>query len=188
MKLNKHLLEELSAKIGQDVTTPTGASVLQLDIESVTGETLSLNTVRRLVGVIPSEKLTPRRTTLNIIANYIGYPDWEMLEEDTNVNGSGFSENKPFIEMSDLEEDTVVEICWKPNRRLVIRHDGNGQYEVEKSENCKLIPGDLLSLSQLAIGFPFVADKVFRDERPLGCYQAAHGAGIIRFNILEDEC
>lgn len=72
MILNRLILEKLSEKIGQDVTTPAGASVLQLDIESVTGESLSLNTVRRLVGVIQSEKLTPRRTTLNIIANYIG--------------------------------------------------------------------------------------------------------------------
>ena len=72
MILNRLILEKLSEKIGQDVTTPAGASVLQLDIESVTGESLSLNTVRRLVGVIQSEKLTPRRTTLNLIANYIG--------------------------------------------------------------------------------------------------------------------
>ncbi|MBD5280233.1 MAG: hypothetical protein HDS35_06790 [Bacteroides sp.] len=72
MILDSLILAKLSEKIGQDVTTPAGASVLQLDIESVTGESLSLNTVRRLVGVIQSEKLTPRRTTLNIIANYIG--------------------------------------------------------------------------------------------------------------------
>ncbi|MDE6077072.1 MAG: hypothetical protein K2G29_05010, partial [Muribaculaceae bacterium] len=72
MILDSLILAKLSEKIGQDVTTPAGASVLQLDIESVTGESLSLNTVRRLVGVIQSEKLTPRRTTLNIIANDIG--------------------------------------------------------------------------------------------------------------------
>ncbi len=88
--------------------------------------------------------------------------------------------------MSDLEDGTMVEICWKPDRRLLIRHDGNGQYEVVKSENSKLLPGDLLSLSQLAVGFPFIADKVFRNEKPLGCYRAADGAGITRFNILEE--
>ncbi len=185
MILNKRQLEKLSEKIHQDVTTPAGASVLALDIEDKTGTPLGLNTIKRLVGVLPADN-TPRRTTLNIIANYLGYPDWNRLVEDTEMQGSGFGNGNIFIEMSDLEDETIVEICWRPDRRLLIRHDGNGQYEVLESENGKLIPGDLLSLSQLAVGFPFIADKVFRNEKPLGCYRAADGAGITRFNILEE--
>ncbi len=185
MKLNKRLLRKLSQKIHQDVTTPAGASVLTLDIEEKTGTHLGLNTIKRLVGVLPSES-TPRRTTLNILANYLGYPDWELLKIDTEMQSSGFGNGNVFIEMSDLQKGATVEICWRPGRRLLIRHDGNGQYEVLESENGKLLPGDLLSLSHLAIGFPFMADKVFRDEKPLGCYRAADGAGIISFNILEE--
>ena len=183
MTLNSLQLEKLSEKIRQDVTTPSGASYLCLDIESKTGVALGLNTVKRLVGVIPSD-VYPRKTTLNILANYLGYPSWDILEEDTAMEGSGFGRKDIFIEMSELEEDTVVEVCWKPDRRILIRHDGNGQYSVLKSENSKLRSGDLLSLSQLAIGFPFIADKVFRDQKPLGCYRAADGAGITRLNII----
>lgn len=182
MILNSLQIERLSEKIGQDVTTPAGASYLCLDIESKTKVALGLNTVKRLVGVIPSD-VTPRKTTLNVIANYLGYPSWDLLEEDTAMEGSGFGSKDIFIEMSDLEEDTVVEVCWKPDRRILIRHDGNGQYSVMKSENSKLRPGDLLSLSQLAIGFPFIADNVCRDGKVLGCYRAADGAGITRLNM-----
>ncbi len=82
MILNKLQLEKLSEINHQDVTTPAGASVLALDIEKKTGCCLGLNTVKRLVGVIPSD-VTPRRTTLNVLANYLGYPDWELLQEDT---------------------------------------------------------------------------------------------------------
>ncbi len=185
MTLNRLQLERLSEKINQDVTTPGGASVLALDILDKTGALLGLNTIKRLVGVLPSDS-TPRSTTLNIIANYLGYASWDSLQEDTEMRGSGFGESNIFIEMSDLEEDTMVEIWWKPDRRLLIRHDGNGQYEVVESEKGKLLPGDLLSLSQLAIGFPFIADKVFRQEKPLGSYRAADGSGITRFNILEE--
>ncbi|MDE7350099.1 MAG: hypothetical protein K2N25_03450 [Muribaculaceae bacterium] len=185
MTLNSLLLEKLSEKAGEDVTTPAGASVLCLDIETKTGVLLGLNTVKRLVGVLPSDG-TPRLTTLNVIANYLGYPTWDLLAEDTDMRGSGFGRKDIFIEMSDLEEDVEVEVFWRPGRRILIRHDGNGQYTVLKSENSKLLKGDILSLSQLAIGFPFIADKVFRNEKPLGSYRAADGAGINRLIITED--
>ena len=185
MILNSLQLQKLSEKAGEDVTTPAGASILCLDIESKTGVALSLNTVKRLVGVLPST-VCPRLTTLNLLANYLGYPSWDILEEDTAMEGSGFGRKDIFIEMSDLEENTVVEVCWKPDRRILIRHDGNGQYSVIKSENSKLLKGDILSLSQLAPGFPFVADNVVREEKHLGGYRAADGVGITRLNIIED--
>ena len=183
MILNSLQLDRLSEKIGQDVTTPAGASVLCLDIESKTGVSLGLNTVKRIVGVIPSD-ITPRKTTLNVIAKYLGYPDWEHLAEDTEMQGSGFGKKDIFIEMAELEKGSVVEVCWKPDRRILIRHEGDGQYTVLRSDNSKLLPGDLLSLSQLAVGFPFVADNVLRDEKSLGSYRAADGAGITVFRQI----
>lgn len=185
MILNSLQLEKLSEKIGKDVTTPTGASILCLDIESKTGIALGLNTVKRLLGVITSDA-TPRKTTLNVIAHYLGYPNWDILEEDSAMEGSGFGGKDIFIEMSEFEVNTMVEICWKPDRKILLRHDGDGQYSVVKSENSKLHPGDRLSLSQLAVGFPFIAEKVLRNEKPLGSYHAADGAGISRFNIIEE--
>ena len=184
MTLNSLQLEKLSEKIGEDVTTPAGASVLCLDLEKK-GILMGLNTVKRLVGVLPSD-VSPRKTTLNIIANYLGYPSWDTMQEDTAMEGSDFGKKDIFIEMSDLEEGAEVEVCWKPDRRILIRHDGNGQYTVFKSENSKLLSGDIISLSKLAIGFPFIADKVFRADKPLGSYRAADGAGITRLNIIED--
>ena len=94
MRLNELQLNRLSERVGQDVRTPAGATALSIDIGSRTGHTLSVNTIKRLVGVLP-EEVNPTRSTLNIIA-----------------------------------------------------------------------------------------DKVFRDEKPLGAYRAADGAGITRLNIL----
>ena len=183
MRFNSLVLERLSDKIGQDVATPAGATVLQLDIESVTGVRLGLNTVKRLVGVISDDKM-PRLSTLNVIANYMGYPDWGCMEADTCLKGSGFNSGNPFTDLAALEPGMMVEICWKPDRRVVLRHEGEGRYAVVESVNGKLERGDVVSLSQLAVGFPFVADNVMRHERQLGCYRAAEGAGITRFNIL----
>lgn len=183
MILNPLQLEKLSEKIGQEVTTPAGATVLQLDIETVTGVSLGLNTVKRIVGVIGTEDITPRLTTLNVIAKYLGYPDWEIMEKDTCMDGSGFGKNNLFTEMSDLAVGAVVEVCWKPDRHVIIHHNGDGNYEVLESKNSKLRSGDMLLLSQLAVGFPFVTQKVIRNGKSLGSYQAAQGAGITRLRI-----
>lgn len=183
MRFNRLICERLSEKIGRNVCTPEGASILQLDIETSTGERLGLNMVKRLVGVLPPV-LSPRVSTLDAVAVYLGYRDWEMLELEYRGIGSGFGKPDPFVEMSELDAGSLVEICWQPRHRILINHDGNGQYEVIESENCKLLPGDLLSLSKLAMGFPFVADKVFRDEKPLGRYTAAEGTGITEFNLM----
>lgn len=187
MILNPLQLEKLSEKIGQDVTTPAGATILQLDIESVTGARLGLNTVKRLVGVLSDDDMMPRPTTLNTLARYLGYPDWTSVEEDTLMKGSGFGAGNPFVDMAAFECGAMVEICWKPDRKIVLRHDGNGRYIVVGSENSKLRPGDAVLLSQLAVGFPFVADDVVRNQQQLGCYRAADGAGITRFDILEGD-
>ena len=85
--------------------------------------------------------------------------------------------------MTKVSIGAEIEICWKPKCRIVIHYDGNGQYEVKVSENCKLQPGDLLSIWNLRLGAPFIADKVFRDEQPLVCYSAAEVAGILLFNV-----
>lgn len=177
-------IELLSAKVGEDVTTPAGATRLRFEIWSKVGMLFGVNTIKRLVGVLPSDS-EPRRTTLNAIANYLGYVDWNLLMFDTNnKHSSGFRTSRPVVDMTKVSSGAEVEICWKPNRRIVIRHDGNGQYTVKISENCKLQPGDLLSIWELRLGTPFIADKVFRNEQPLGCYTAADGAGIMLFNVL----
>lgn len=51
MKRHPAIIEALDKKVGMDGTTPDGASRLRNDIESATGEHLSLNTVVREVTV-----------------------------------------------------------------------------------------------------------------------------------------
>lgn len=184
--LHPYHIEMLSKKAGYDVTTPHGATNLSLDIKEATGQNLGRNTIKRLVGVLPQTS-KPHRATLNIIANYLGFPDWLVLCKCNDfklIGSSGFRKKRPVIEMSSLTEGAEVEICWKPNRRIVIKHDWSGQYIVKESENCKLLPGDRLSMWELRLGAPFMADKVFRNDVPLGCYTAADGANITTFNIL----
>lgn len=78
MRFTNECINKLSEKLGSDVSTPYGASKLKLDIETITGERLGLNTVKRLVGVLSSD-VKPRISTIKIISDYLGYPDWRVF-------------------------------------------------------------------------------------------------------------
>ena len=183
MKLNKILIKMLAEKTGRDVTTVTGADYLRNDIESSTGENLSLNTVKRLTGVLPYDS-SPRESTLEIIARYLGYTTWQLLVNDLNNKVSDFNVGHGFIELERFPFGKEISIEWQPRRRIMIRHLGNGKYSVVKAENSKLLSGDILSLSQIRVGFPFIVKEVTRNGVSLGNYTAALSEGISSIEII----
>ncbi len=173
----------LNEKAGCDVTTPAGASRLNLDIQSVTGEKLALNTIKRLTGVIPND-FSAREATLDIFARYLGFSSWERLLWTVNNKTSDFDRESPLIDATDLPKDVEIELCWEPNREIIIRHLGEGRFQITKAKNSKLIAGDILILSQFAEGFPFFVREVIRDGENLGCYTAAPTMGLSKLTIL----
>ena len=182
MKLNKTVIDLLSAKTGRDVTTPHGADYLRNDIEAVTGEHLSLNTVKRLVGHLPYES-SPRVVTLNIISNYLGFSSWQLLQEYLSGKISDFDIKEGFIDLTNQPSGKIIRIRWQPDRYLSIKHLGTGKYVVTESINSKLHSEDILYLSQIAEGFPFMVKMVERKGENLGNYIAAKKTGIDSIEI-----
>ena len=182
MKLNQVLIDMLSEKAGKDVKLSYGADYLRNDIEVVTGESLSLNTVKRLVGLLPYDS-TPRLVTLNIISRYLGYSSWQILQENLTGKISDFNVENFFIDLINQPLDSCIKIRWQPDRCIEIRHLGDGKYIVMDSLNSKLHQDDILALSQIAEGFPFMVKSVERDGESLGNYIAAKKTGIDSIEI-----
>ena len=184
MKLDDVFIKLLNQKTGCDVTTAYGATVLRNDIESLTGENLSANTIKRLVGNLPYNS-SPRDTTLEILAKYLGYDSWQLLNDYLNQKISEFNFDNVFYELEKLPANQRIEIEWEPNRKILIRHTSGYEYEVIKSENSKLLEGDILTLSQIAVGFPFIVRKVIREGKDLGSYTASTELGLKKIMILQ---
>lgn len=183
MNVNPVLIDMLSRKAGCDVTTAQGAHALCNDILAVTGEPVSLNTIKRLTGIISYEK-THRDGTKAVIARYLGFADWSMLQSFLDNKISDFNTNSGFLEMSSLPDGQEVEIEWLPDRKIMIRHLEGCQFEVVSNCNSKLLPGDILNMSQIAVGFPLIVSEVIRDGRSLGNYTAAVTDGITKLHVL----
>lgn len=182
MQLSPYIISQLSKRAGCDVTSTAGATILCHDIASVTGERLSVNTIKRLTGVLTYDN-RPRLTTLDIIARYLGYESWRSLKAGEIAIGSDFSNKRLFTDMTALPEGQRVKITWEPGRVLALTHRGAGLYAVAQSVNGKLRAGDLVQLSMLRVGFPFIAADVERDGFSLGEYAAAPDTGITSLTI-----
>lgn len=177
MVANPKLIEMLSRKAGRDVTTASGAEFLCRDIESQTGERIGINTVKRLVGIIDYTG-THREIILDILAHYLDFSSWKLLEATLNDKISGFSKEGTLLDLENLPEGQEIEVYWEPGRKVTLRHAKGREYAVAESVNSKLQKGDLLKLSQIAPGFPFYASDVTRKGESLGNYTAAGIDGI----------
>lgn len=181
--MNPILNDMLSRKTGCDVTTSAGAEILCRNIESVTGERLGLNTVKRIVGILDYEG-NHRKMIMDIIARYLDFASWELLKAKINNDISGFSLHSTILDLEALPVNQKIMIKWDPDRQVVLIHKNGRIFEVEDSLNSKLEKGDMLRLSQIAPGFPFYASEVIRNNVSLGNYSAAMVAGIKSISII----
>ena len=148
------------------------------DIERKTGERLSLNTIRRIFGM-NNETVVPRKSTMDIIAQYVGYPDYELLLKDVGED-SDISVFTPIdaIDVVDLEKGAQLQISYDPNRVLVMSYLGNFKFIVNESQGSKLEKGDELEITQMAVGFDLLVANVIREGKSLGPYHAAKQYGL----------
>ena len=184
MKLQTVIIRLLSEKANVDVTTKAGAEFLRNDIEARTGEALSLNTVKRLVGILSYES-SPREITLDIIAKYLGYANWNILDTDLHNQISDFNCPEGFVDLKELPLKSLVSVKWRPDREIRMQHIEGAEYEIVEVHNSKLQKGDRIFLSQIAVGFPFIAKEVVRGNKSLGNYTAAKEDGVYSIEIID---
>lgn len=79
MQKSYHLLRLLDCvrqQYGGDLSTPKGFLCLSLDIFSKCGRSVSVATIKRILGYVKYNN-TPSPDTLNILSNYLGYSNYD---------------------------------------------------------------------------------------------------------------
>lgn len=183
MKLSPAITKLLSRQCGRELTTANDCTVLALDIESRTGDHLGVNTIKRLLGFINDER-EPRDATLNIIAHYLGYDNWDTLRlVDEEEGNSGFGAGVDELHAGDLREGARVVITYHPGRWLMLELTHGNSFAVVESENSKLQKGDLITLDHMVQGYPLLVSRVVRAGHDLGSFTAGKAQGI-NFEIV----
>lgn len=179
-KIRQMILEKFNAPL----TYPQQCEALAMAIQEATGQTLGTTTLKRMLGFV-NGPASPRPSSLDIIAQYVGYPDYNMLAKDLgeDVDISDFRVVES-IDSADLEVGEQIQITYQPNRLLVLSYIGDNKYVVNESRGSKLLKGDKLIIAGFYVGFELLVSDVERGGSHLGSYQAAKQGGLTSVEIV----
>ena len=182
MKFSPYITELLQQKVKRELRLSSDCEYLALDIESVTGEHIGVNTLKRLLGFIDDER-EPRPSTLDIIARYLDFENWDMLKCFDDKSNSSFSAVEDEIRVSNLVNGQHIQISYLPDRLIELEYGGDGRFVVRESQNSKLQEGDELEIAHIVKGYPLLVSHVRRGGADLGSFTAGKAQGI-SFKIL----
>lgn len=144
---------------GCKIKTPRDFDYLSMRILDKTRNYLSSITLKRFWGYLgEGNRKKPFRTTLNVLAQYVGYCDIDAFENSYNgdaVVGSDFLTND-CLQTHSLRKGTLIELKWYPDRCVTISYEGLEMFKVVESVNSKLSVGDTFLLGMIIDSEPLV--------------------------------
>ncbi len=184
MVLFEQTKREIAAALGRPVRVPGDFEALAADVFGKTGEMLSVNTLKRLFGVIEGD-VSPRASTLDILARYLGAEDWNHYLMRLGEQGNSvFADGEDAVGAARLAVGCKVRFAYEPGRTVEMVHQGEGWFLVSASDRSKLRAGDRLHIGSLCLGYPLMADAVIRDGRALGRFIAGKVSGLTEIVVL----
>ena len=182
MKFSPYVTDLLKQKSNRDFRLSGDCEYLALDIESVTGEHIGVNTLKRLLGFIDDER-EPRISTLDVIARYLGFDNWDVLSVYDARSNSSFEPSTEEIRVSSLAIGQRLQISYLPDRQIDMEYIGENRFRILKSMNSKLKANDEITITHVVQSYPLLVSEVVRDGKSLGSFTAGKAQGI-RFKIL----
>ncbi len=182
------ILEKLKAcvmrKFNHSLETPSDFDYLSIKVKKATGEDISATTLKRIFGYIQTESF-PRRSSLGVLARYLGYLGWGNFVENAEIC-SAFVQNDVLLE-SQLCEGDMVQLEWRPDRKVIIQAMQGKRFQVIESHNAKIQSGDEMTIMMLALNQPRQAFDVIRDGRNIGNYIAGTEGGLTVLKVTEQK-
>lgn len=179
------LMEAVEKRFGRKPETTTQFIALSYAIESVTCDTLSSSTLKRLWGYV-SNTPAPRISTLDILSKYVDYRSFrvfcENLKNGTEDTSAFF--NTAFLAPEELSEGAQVEIGWAPDRLIVIEYLGDYHFRVVSAKNSKLQPGDEFEATSLMTGYPLYLSGVLRNGSWTSPFVGGKNGGLTIVRII----
>lgn len=188
MKAEDLLKQEIERVVGHDLLEAHDFESLSFTLFKSLHESLSPTTLKRLWGYLKNERVQARTHTLDVLARYVGFRNYsdfcekcvERREERSQVapfNESGVKEIAR-VTPNDLKRGQRLVIRWRPDRRIVVKHQGDGHFLVEESEHSKLSVGDTFVCHLMLENEPLYLDKLVHEGMPPRLYVAGQRNGV----------
>lgn len=161
---------------------------LSAHIMDRTGAYISPMTLRRFWGELAGGKynVLPRRYTLDVMARYTGYANYEQYIKNSNGHtDSGFI-NSDYLVSSTLRKGSLLYIAWEPGHYIIAEYLGCEMFSITESHKSKLSCGDTFQAEIITQGEPLYLNRLIHDGGAPCRYVCGQKMGI-RFRLLTSD-
>jgi len=179
MKQDK-LKQEVERVVGHELREARDFEELSNRLLKGTRERLSPTTLKRLWGYLKNENVQTRPHTFDVLARFVGYRTYEDFcaqADQLDEVQSGIKAEEA-ISTEGLKRGQRLVITWRPNRRMVVKHTGNCQFEIVEAKNTKLNVGDTFRCHLMIQHEPLYLDQLIHEGMPPTTYVAGQRNGV----------
>jgi|GEM_PF-2708988 len=145
-----------------DVNYTRDCDALSADIFSKTGKQLSASTLKRVLGFVEDRKQL-RKYTLDIIAIYCSYKNWDKL-----ISANTYDK----IETNKIEKDKLLFINTEKRNQYLFRFKGDNFLQVIHSNDDIVKMNDLICIHYFQKGISIAFENIIRDGVDIGSYRS----------------
>ena len=181
--LSPVIKEQIELKLGRNIRYHSDLECLCIEIENQTKQKVSLNTLKRLFGFI-SGVSEPRLYTLDTIALYLGFTNWDVYLLSLDQSGNSGFNSLQEIRIESLPVSSIVEFGYEPDRVVQVRFEGQNSFNVILTKNSKLKENDVVEITNFVLNYPLIILNVLRDGKSMGRFTAGKVGGLTHLKLI----
>ena len=168
MTPSEQLRSEIETALRRKLCTPKDFEFLRERIYARLHILVSRTTLMRLWGYV-EEDVTPRKGTLDILAQFLGYQDWDVYCQNSLLPKEQQSSpvmSRRLSVKNALKYGDKLRLTWQPKRMCDVEYIDDLTFRVVASENTRLQIGDTFQCSLIIEGEPLFLDNLRQSAIP----------------------
>ena len=181
MNTTAQLLTDIETALGKKLHTPKDFDFLRERIYARLHILVSRTTLMRIWGYV-AEDVKPRRSTLDVLTQFIGYQDWDEYLHNSLLPKEQQSSPVLTRRLSvarSLTRGDRLRLMWQPGRICDVEYTGDLLFRVISSANTRIHEGDTFECSLIIEGEPLYLDNLKQGNSPTIAYVCGKKSGVL---------
>ena len=178
------IIQMSNCTLGFVPSTPAEFNELSALIYRKTQVDLSISSIKRLWGYVKYNSF-PSKSTLNTLARFNGFKDWEAFLSEISTTDSGESSaflKDSLINASSLTIGDKLTVKWGRGKECTLEYISYLRFKVINARNIKLQPSDTVTVHTICIGLPIFVSNIQREDAIIPLYIGAKNGGVKSIN------
>ena len=177
----EQLRSDIETALKKKLQTPKDFEFLRERLYARLHMLVSRTTLMRFWGYI-NEDVSPRKATLDILTQFLGYQDWDGYCQNSLLPKE--QQSSPIMSRrlsvaNELNKGERLRLTWQPDRVCDIEYLGDLTFKVIASENTRLQPGNTFECSLIVEGEPLYLDNLIQGQKLPTAYVCGKKAGVL---------